>query len=87
MNTKQLNSVVGYARISTERHLADADVLLSAQQCLKEYGVSSDLFFWDMESGFTDKRRGYDDILAFITQGNVQKVVVYCFDYFRGNTL
>ncbi len=87
MNTKQLNSVVGYARISTERHLADADVLLSTQQCLKQYGVSSDLFFWDMESGFSDKRRGYDDILALIAQGNIQKVVVYCFDYFRGNTL
>lgn len=87
MNTNKPISVVGYARISCERHLAEPNVVLSAQRCLQQYGVSEELFFWDIEFDRTDKRRGYDDVLALIDQGSIQKIVVYCFDILRETSL
>lgn len=73
---------IGYCRVSTQRQFTEGHGLERYIDALKRYGLREDQIFWDIESGVSDKRTGYNQVLNLIKQGNIRKLIVPCFDRF-----
>jgi DNA invertase Pin-like site-specific DNA recombinase len=73
---------VGYCRVSTQRQFVEGHGLERYIDALKRYGLREEQIYWDVESGASDKRTGYNQVLNLIKQGNIKKLIVPCFDRF-----
>lgn len=78
----KLDQTDGYARVSTLKQVTQGHGLSRYIEDLEEYGISPDRIFWDVESGASPTRKGYNDVLERVRQGITNRVVVPCFDRF-----
>ncbi|MBW4526792.1 MAG: recombinase family protein [Phormidium tanganyikae FI6-MK23] len=77
----------GYARVSTQRQVDRGHGLERYIEDLEAYGIPRDRIFWDVESGASDERKGYNTVLERVRNGTTKKVVVPCFDRFTRSNL
>jgi site-specific DNA recombinase len=84
---KDLSKALGYCRVSTQRQHTEGHGLERYIQKLKEYGLSDDQIHWDIESGASEKRKGYNRVLELVRTGTVDKIIVPCFDRFTRSAL
>ena len=82
-----LSRALGYCRVSTQRQHAEGHGLERYIERLKQYGLSEEQIHWDIESGASDKRKGYNQVLELVRKGKVNKIIVPCFDRFTRSAL
>lgn len=82
-----MDNCLGYCRVSTQRQFCEGHSLERYISDLKKYGLPDERIFWDIESGASDKRKGYNKVLELIRTGKYKKLIVPCFDRFTRNPL
>lgn len=78
---------VGYCRVSTQRQHVEGHGLERYIEQLKHYGLTDEQIHWDVESGANEKRIGYNRVLELVRLGQVDKIIVPCFDRFTRSAL
>lgn len=84
---KDLSRAVGYCRVSTQRQSAEGHGLERYIAQLQTYGLTENQIYWDIESGNSEKRIGYNKILDLVRSQQVDKIIVPCFDRFTRSAL
>lgn len=84
---RDLKRALGYCRVSTSRQFTEGNGLERYIAMLKNFGLTDEQIYYDIESGNSEKRAGYNKILAEVRKGNVDKVIVPCFDRFTRSPL
>ncbi|MEO1561717.1 MAG: recombinase family protein, partial [Cyanobacteria bacterium J06632_19] len=84
---RDLSRALGYCRVSTQRQHSEGHGLERYIEKLKEYGLTDEQIHWDIESGASDKRKGYNRVLELVRSRKVDKIVVPCFDRFTRSAL
>ena len=84
---RDLSRALGYCRVSTQRQHSEGHGLERYIEKLKEYGLSEEQIHWDIESGASDKRKGYNRVLDLVRSRQVDKIIVPCFDRFTRSAL
>lgn len=82
-----LSRAVGYCRVSTQRQFTDGHGLERYIDRLKNYGLTDEQIHWDIESGASENRKGYNKVLELVRAGKVDKLIVPCFDRFTRSAL
>ncbi len=82
-----LSRALGYCRVSTQRQHTEGHGLERYIERLKQYGLSEEQIHWDIESGASDKRQGYNQVLELVRKQKVDKIIVPCFDRFTRSAL
>jgi site-specific DNA recombinase len=59
----------GYCRVSTKHQSEEGNALERYREQLLRFGVKEDNIFFDIESGATDQRKGYQDLLGELRKG------------------
>lgn len=77
---------VGYFRVSTPRQQTDGHAMERYHQQLINLGLPEHQIFWDVESGGSPDRRGYNAVLEACRTW-ARCVVVPCFDRFNRSSL
>lgn len=80
-------TILGYARVSTQRQFTHGHGLERYIEQLKQYGIPEDNIFWDVESGGSDTRKGYGTVLGLVRTGRYKQVVVPLFERFGRSLL
>jgi|GEM_PF-2198753 DNA invertase Pin-like site-specific DNA recombinase len=84
---RDLSRALGYCRVSTQRQYTEGHGLERYIQRLKEYGLTDEQIHWDIESGASEKRKGYNRVLELVRSREVDKIIVPCFDRFTRSAL
>ena len=84
---RDLSRALGYCRVSTQRQHSEGHGLERYIEKLKEYGLTDEQIHWDIESGASDKRKGYNRVLELVRSRKVDKIIVPCFDRFTRSAL
>ena len=84
---RDFSDCVGYCRVSTQKQFEEGHGLERYIAQLKSWGLSDNQIFWDIESGASDKRKGYNKVLDLIKSGSIKKLIIPCFDRFTRSTL
>ncbi|QBQ73832.1 Ser recombinase [Nodularia phage vB_NspS-kac68v162] len=84
---KDYSDCVGYCRVSTQKQFEEGHGLERYIAQLKSWGLNDNQIFWDIESGASDKRKGYNKVLDLIKSGAIKKLIIPCFDRFTRSTL
>ena len=84
---EDLEDCIGYCRVSTQRQFTDGHGLERYIDALKRYGLREDQIYWDIESGSSGDRKGYNAVLREIRTGKKRKLVIPCFDRFTRSPL
>ncbi|MGB3649990.1 MAG: fdxN element excision recombinase XisF [Rivularia sp. (in: cyanobacteria)] len=84
---RDLSKALGYCRVSTQRQHTEGHGLERYIERLKQYGLSEEQIHWDIESGASDKRKGYNQVLELVRSQQVNKIIVPCFDRFTRSAL
>ena len=84
---RDLSRALGYCRVSTQRQHSEGHGLERYIEKLKQYGLSEEQIHWDIESGASDKRKGYNRVLELVRSRKVDKIIVPCFDRFTRSAL
>ncbi|NJO27390.1 MAG: recombinase family protein [Richelia sp. SL_2_1] len=84
---RDLSRALGYCRVSTQRQHTEGHGLERYIERLKQYGLSEEQIHWDIESGASDKRKGYNQLLELVRSGCVDQIIVPCFDRFTRSAL
>ncbi|MBV6622441.1 MAG: recombinase family protein [Rivularia sp. (in: Bacteria)] len=84
---RDLSRALGYCRVSTQRQHSEGHGLERYIDKLKQYGLSEEQIHWDIESGASDKRKGYNRVLELVRSRKVDKIIVPCFDRFTRSAL
>lgn len=84
---RDLSRALGYCRVSTQRQHTEGHGLERYIENLKNYGLRDDQIYWDIESGGSEKRAGYNKVLSEVRSRNVDKIIVPCFDRFTRSPL
>lgn len=84
---RDLSRALGYCRVSTQRQHTEGHGLERYIERLKQYGLSDEQIHWDIESGASDKRKGYNQVLELVRSRSVDKIIVPCFDRFTRSAL
>ncbi len=82
-----LSRALGYCRVSTQRQHTEGHGLERYIERLKQYGLSEEQIHWDIESGASDKRKGYNQVLELVRSRSVDRIIVPCFDRFTRSAL
>lgn len=78
---------LGYFRVSTQRQATDGNALERYHDQLKRYGIPAEQMFWDVESGKSDTRKGFNEVLRLARSRQFSHIVVPCFDRFQRSAL
>jgi site-specific DNA recombinase len=73
MQDKDLKYSVGYCRVSTQRQQSEGHGLERYIEALRNYGLSDDQIYWDIDSGASDSRVNYRKVLTLIKAGKIKK--------------
>lgn len=84
---RDLSRALGYCRVSTQRQHTEGHGLERYIERLKQYGLTDEQIHWDIESGASDKRKGYNQVLELVRKGAVDQIIVPCFDRFTRSAL
>lgn len=84
---QDLSKAIGYCRVSTQRQHLEGHGLERYIHRLKEYGLSDEQIHWDIESGASEKRKGYNRVLELVRAKKIDKLIVPCFDRFTRSAL
>jgi site-specific DNA recombinase len=84
---RDLSRALGYCRVSTQRQSAEGHGLERYICRLKQYGLTDEQIHWDIESGASEKRAGYNRMLELVRLRQVDKIIVPCFDRFTRSSL
>ncbi|MGF1674399.1 MAG: fdxN element excision recombinase XisF [Rivularia sp. (in: cyanobacteria)] len=84
---RDLSRALGYCRVSTQRQHTEGHGLERYIERLKQYGLSDEQIHWDIESGASDKRKGYNKVLQLVRNSAVDQIIVPCFDRFTRSAL
>lgn len=84
---RDLSRALGYCRVSTQRQVSEGHGLERYIKQLKDYGLTDEQIHWDIESGASEKRKGYNRVLELVRAGKVDKIIVPCFDRFTRSAL
>jgi DNA invertase Pin-like site-specific DNA recombinase len=84
---RDLSRALGYCRVSTQRQHTEGHGLERYIDRLKQYGLPEEQIHWDIESGASEKRRGYNRVLELVRSRQVDKIIVPCFDRFTRSAL
>ncbi|MEM7725388.1 MAG: fdxN element excision recombinase XisF [Cyanobacteria bacterium P01_A01_bin.45] len=84
---RDLSRALGYCRVSTQRQHTEGHGLERYIDRLKQYGLDEEQIHWDIESGASDKRKGYNRVLELVRSHQVDKIIVPCFDRFTRSAL
>ncbi len=82
-----LSRALGYCRVSTQKQYTEGHGLERYIERLKQYGLREEQIYWDIESGASEKRAGYKKVLDAVKRGEVNKIIVPCFDRFTRSPL
>lgn len=77
----------GYCRVSTQRQVSIGHALERYKEDLGRCGIPEERIFWDVESGASGDRSGYNQVLARVRNGLTKRVIVPCFDRFTRSPL
>lgn len=84
---RDLSRALGYCRVSTQRQHTEGHGLERYIDRLKQYGLTDEQIHWDIESGASEKRKGYNRVLELVRSRQVDKIIVPCFDRFTRSAL
>ncbi|MEA5573583.1 fdxN element excision recombinase XisF [Calothrix sp. UHCC 0171] len=84
---RDLSKALGYCRVSTQRQHTEGHGLERYIDRLKQYGLTEAQIYWDIESGSSEKREGYNKVLEKVRLGQVDQIIVPCFDRFTRSAL
>ncbi|MEA5595501.1 fdxN element excision recombinase XisF [Rivularia sp. UHCC 0363] len=84
---RDLSRALGYCRVSTQRQHTEGHGLERYIERLKQYGLTEEQIHWDIESGASDKRKGYNQVLELVRSHQVDQIIVPCFDRFTRSAL
>ncbi|PAX57931.1 fdxN element excision recombinase XisF [Brunnivagina elsteri] len=84
---RDLSRALGYCRVSTQRQHTEGHGLERYIHRLKQYGLTEEQIHWDIESGASEKRKGYNRVLELVRSRQVDKIIVPCFDRFTRSAL
>jgi site-specific DNA recombinase len=84
---RDLSRALGYCRVSTQRQHTEGHGLERYIDRLKQYGLTDEQIHWDIESGASEKRKGYNRVLELVRSRTVDKIIVPCFDRFTRSAL
>lgn len=79
-------ATIGYYRVSTDRQATEGHAMERYRQMLLDYGIAEEDIYFDVESGGSDKRIGFNLVLDRLRQG-AKRVVVPTFDRFQRSAL
>ncbi len=85
--TMQLQHADGYCRVSTPKQVKFGHALERYIEDLEFIGIDRSRIFWDVESGASSGRKGYNLILDRVIAGITKQVFVPCFDRFLRSPL
>lgn len=84
---RDLSRALGYCRVSTQRQHTEGHGLERYIERLKQHGLTDEQIYWDIESGASEKRAGYNKVLSEVRSHKVDKIIVPCFDRFTRSPL
>ncbi|BAZ40748.1 resolvase domain-containing protein [Calothrix sp. NIES-4101] len=84
---RDLSRALGYCRVSTQRQHTEGHGLERYIDRLKQYGLSDEQIHWDIESGASEKRQGYNRVLELVRSRQIDQIIVPCFDRFTRSAL
>jgi site-specific DNA recombinase len=84
---RDLSRALGYCRVSTQRQYTEGHGLERYIDRLQQYGLTEEQIHWDIESGASEKRKGYNRVLELVRSRAVDKIIVPCFDRFTRSAL
>ncbi|MBW4666443.1 MAG: recombinase family protein [Cyanomargarita calcarea GSE-NOS-MK-12-04C] len=84
---QDLSKALGYCRVSTQRQCTEGHGLERYIDQLKRYGLTDEQIHWDIESGASETRRGYNKVLELVRSRQIKTIVVPCFDRFTRSAL
>jgi DNA invertase Pin-like site-specific DNA recombinase len=72
--------ILGYCRVSSKQQFTDGHALERYIDALIKYGIPQNLVYFDVESGVSDTREGFNAVLDLVRAGQVFQVVIPNFD-------
>jgi site-specific DNA recombinase len=72
--------IIGYCRVSTQKQFSEGHALERYIEALTKFGIPESLVFFDVESGISEDRKGFNAVLALVTSDKVSQVVIPNFD-------
>lgn len=80
MADQDLGLALGYCRVSSRRQFEEGHGLERYIQQLQHYGLNEEQIYYDIESGASDTRTGYNAVLNAVRGGKCKLLIVPCFD-------
>lgn len=72
--------ILGYCRVSSNKQFSDGHALERYIESLVRFGIPESLIYFDVESGISDSRTGFNAVLDLVRSGQVATVVIPNFD-------
>ncbi len=72
--------IIGYCRVSSNKQFSSGHALERYIESLVRFGIPESLIYFDVESGVSDRREGFNAVLDLVQSGQVAAVVIPNFD-------
>lgn len=72
--------IIGYCRVSSNKQFEEGHALERYIESLTKYGIPESLIYFDVESGVSDTRNGFNAVMSLVESGQVATVVIPNFD-------
>ncbi|BAY86282.1 MAG: fdxN element excision recombinase XisF [Cyanobacteria bacterium P01_A01_bin.84] len=72
--------IVGYCRVSSNKQFEEGHALERYIENLVRFGIPESLIYFDVESGISDAREGFNSVMSLVKSGQVATVVIPNFD-------
>lgn len=72
--------ILGYCRVSSKQQFTDGHALERYIDALVKYGIPQSLIYFDVETGISDTREGFNTVLDLVKANRVRQVVIPNFD-------
>lgn len=72
--------IIGYCRVSSNKQFEEGHALERYIESLVRFGIPESLIYFDVESGVSDAREGFNAVMSLVKSGQVATVVIPNFD-------
>ena len=72
--------IIGYCRVSSNKQFSEGHALERYIESLVRFGIPESLIYFDVESGISDRREGFNAVLDLVQSGQVAAVIIPNFD-------
>lgn len=72
--------IIGYCRVSSNKQFEEGHALERYIENLVRFGIPESLIYFDVESGVSDAREGFNAVMSLVKSGQVATVVIPNFD-------